>query len=85
MACFFYIVLTPISTTSGLLSTGNTRKYHQIDVFIYQCEPRDGSQIIMNRANTIYLGIISFDSSMYMYDPHDMIVSNLMKSSIDLK
>ena len=35
---FFYIVLTPISTTSGLLSTGNTRKYHQIDVYIYQCE-----------------------------------------------
>ena len=34
---FFYIVLTPISTTSGLWSTGNTRKYHQIDVYIYQC------------------------------------------------
>ena len=35
---FFYIVLTPISTTSGLWSTGNKRKYHQIDVYIYQCE-----------------------------------------------
>ena len=34
---FFYIVLTPISTTSGLWSTGNTRKHHQIDVYIYQC------------------------------------------------
>ena len=34
---FFYIVLTPISTTSGLWSTGNTRKYHQIEVYIYQC------------------------------------------------
>ena len=34
---FFYIVLTPIPTTSGLWSTGNTRKYHQIDVYIYQC------------------------------------------------
>ena len=34
---FFYIVLTPISTTSGLWSTGNTRKYHQINVYIYQC------------------------------------------------
>ena len=34
---FFYIVLTPISTTSGLWSTGNTRKYHQIDVYIDQC------------------------------------------------
>ena len=34
----FYIALTPISTTSGLRSTGNTRKYHQIDVYIYQCE-----------------------------------------------
>ena len=35
---FFYIVLTPISTTSGLWSTGNTRKYQQIDVYIYQCQ-----------------------------------------------
>ena len=34
---FFHIVSTPISTTSGLWSTGNTRKYHQIDVYIYQC------------------------------------------------
>ena len=34
---FFYRVLTPISNTSGLWSTGNTRKYHQIDVYIYQC------------------------------------------------
>ena len=35
---FFCIVLTPISTTYGLWSTGNTRKYHQIDVYIYQCD-----------------------------------------------
>ena len=35
---FFYIVSTPISTTSGLWSTDNMRKYHQIDVYIYQCE-----------------------------------------------
>ena len=35
---FFYIVLTPISTTSGLWGTGNTRKYHQVEVYIYQCE-----------------------------------------------
>ena len=35
---FFYLVLTPISTTSGIWSAGNTRKYHQIDVYIYQCE-----------------------------------------------
>ena len=35
--------------------------------------------------NTLYLGIISFDSSMYMFDPHGMIVLNLMKISIDLK
>ena len=34
---FLYIVLTPISTTSGLWSTGNTRKYQQIDVYIHQC------------------------------------------------
>ena len=33
----FYIVLTSISTTSGLWSTGNVRKYQQIDVYIYQC------------------------------------------------
>ena len=38
MACFFYLVLTKISTTSGLISTGSTRKYQQIDVYIYQCE-----------------------------------------------
>ena len=35
---FFYIVLTPISTTSGLWSTDKIRKYQQIDVYIYQCE-----------------------------------------------
>ena len=36
---FFYIhvVLTPISTISSLCSTGNTRNYQQIDVYIYQC------------------------------------------------
>ena len=34
----FYIVLTPIYSASGLWSTGNTRKYQQIDVYIYQCE-----------------------------------------------
>ena len=34
---FSYVVLTPISTTSGLEGTGNMRKYHQIDVYIYQC------------------------------------------------
>ena len=37
---FFYIVLTPMSTTSGLWSIGNTRKYQQIDVYIYQCVNR---------------------------------------------
>ena len=34
---FLYTVLTPKSTTSGLWSAGNTRKYQQIDVYIYQC------------------------------------------------
>ena len=34
---FFYIVLAPITTTSGLWSAGNTRKYQQIDEYIYQC------------------------------------------------
>ena len=33
-----YMLLTPISTTSGLSSTGNMRKYQQIDVYIYQCD-----------------------------------------------
>ena len=33
-----YTVFTPISTTSGLWSIDNTRKYHQIDVYIYQCD-----------------------------------------------
>ena len=37
MAQIFYIVLTPISTTYVLLSIGNTRKYQQIEVYIYQC------------------------------------------------
>ena len=41
MACFSMYDLTPISTTSGLWSTGNTRKYQQIDVYIYQCAYRD--------------------------------------------
>ena len=35
---FLYIVLTPISTTSGLWSTRKTRKYQQIDVYIYQLD-----------------------------------------------
>ena len=37
---FFWvdIVLMSISTTSSLWSTGKTRKYQQIDVYIYQCE-----------------------------------------------
>ena len=34
---YLNIVLTPIYTTSSLWSTGNTRKYQQIDVYIYQC------------------------------------------------
>ena len=42
---FFYISLTPISTTSGLWSTGNTHKYQQIDVYIYQCVD-DHSQLL---------------------------------------
>ena len=42
---FLYIVLTPISTTSGLWSTGNTRKYQQIDVYIYQCESYEGFMV----------------------------------------
>ena len=43
---FFYIVLTPISITSGLRNTGNTRKCHQIDVYIYQC-------LLMKRATSV--------------------------------
>ena len=33
---FFCIVLTPISTTSGLWSIGKTLKYQKIDIYIYQ-------------------------------------------------
>ena len=44
---FFYIVFTPISTTSGLWSTGNTRKYHQIDVYIYQCDIDKGKIFLL--------------------------------------
>ena len=39
MARYSIYDLTPISTTSGLWSTGNTRKYQQIDIYIYQCGP----------------------------------------------
>ena len=35
---FLYLVLTLISTTSGLRSTGKTRKYQQIGLHIDQCE-----------------------------------------------
>ena len=31
-----------VYTTSGLYSNDNTRKYHQIDVYIYQCGPYSG-------------------------------------------
>ena len=41
----FFTVLTPISTTSGIYSTDNTRKYQQIDVYIYYCA--DVKQIIL--------------------------------------
>ena len=49
---FFYIVLTPISTTSGLWSTGNTRKYHQIDVYIDQCDFSRLSTVRENARNS---------------------------------
>ena len=52
---FFYIVLTPISTTSGLWSTDNTRKYHQIDVYIYQCEFTTSHFFILNDRMTAVL------------------------------
>ena len=50
----FYIVLTPISTTCGLWSTGNTRKYHQIDVYIYQCVP-DTEGVLTNEGKPVKL------------------------------
>ena len=47
MACFSIYDLTPISTTSGLWSicTGITRKYQQIDIYIYQCEHADEKKL----------------------------------------
>ena len=33
----WHVYLYSINTNIGLWSTGNTRKYHQIDVYIYQC------------------------------------------------
>ena len=38
MACFSIYNLTPISSTSGLGSTGNTRNNQQFDVCICQCD-----------------------------------------------
>ena len=51
---FFYIVLTPKSTTSGLRCTGNTRKYHQIDVYNYQCECREPSHDSLGKITCFY-------------------------------
>ena len=62
---FFYIVLTPISTTSGLWSTGNTRKYHQIDVYIYQCGC--DTQII----NTNFCMPVKFLISIFLLEKSD--------------
>ena len=58
---FFYIVLTPISTTSGLCRTDNTRKYHQIDVYIYQCVGRHikthkAEKLVCAKCNKVYNG-----------------------------
>ena len=52
---FLYIVFTPISTTSGLWTTGNTRKYQQIDVYIYQCEDYINDNYTMFSACTFKL------------------------------
>ena len=35
---FYLIVLTKIHTTSALWSTGNTHKYQQSNVYLYQCK-----------------------------------------------
>ena len=51
---FFYIVLAPISTTSGLWSTGNTRKYNQIDVYIYQYDISNKYQHFRNKLKWRY-------------------------------
>ena len=53
---FFYLVLTPISITSGLWSTGNTRKYQQIDVYIYQCVcgPETPERVILPTMKTSF-------------------------------
>ena len=67
MACFFYIVLTLISTISGLWSTGNTRKYHQIDVYIYQCE----DELIQNSghssSNRLFVSPSTFSNAIFSF------------------
>ena len=61
---FFYIVLTAISTTSGLWSTGNTRKYHQLDVYIYQC---DSCYICPKNAGEFVEKNTHFISDLYLF------------------
>ena len=74
---FFYIVLTPISTTSGLWSTGNTRKYHQIDVCIYQCDIHRISDLEDEPSDTkaafldLHLSISNDNVSTKVYDKRD--------------
>ena len=63
---FFYIVLTPISTTSGLRSTGNTRKYHQIDVYIYQCVSVQLISIFIKQVLAFQKILASFSTSVLL-------------------
>ena len=53
---FFYIVFTPISTTPGLISTGNMRKCHQIDVYIYQCDVFEMTNFTIKSCSISFLG-----------------------------
>ena len=56
MTCFSIYDLTPISTTSGIWSTGNTRKYQQIDVYIYQCD------IVLNEQLSSHIDSLSYST-----------------------
>ena len=79
---FFYIVLSPISTTSGLLSTGNTRKYQQNDVYIYQCDKSHHS--LTENQNDLELDLkgffsllILFVQELYLMNPTDATLASL--------
>ena len=72
----FYIVLTLIYATSGLCSTGNTRKYHQIDVYIYQCGFAGGPTV---HRYCVLARHIALGSKMYFSFSYVLAINNVFK------